>query len=95
MEQQQMPRYQCHKKVWALKIELVDHKPNPDHTGKTGASSYGAIIHPEDKRYPPFDVSPEYVCKHRPHDGGYYVVYDDGYESFSPANAFEAGYSAI
>ncbi|WP_072095023.1 hypothetical protein [Enterobacter cloacae] len=95
MEQQQMPRYQCHKKVWALKIELVDHKPNPDHTGKTGASSYGAIIHPVDKRYPSFDVSPDYVCKHRPQDGGYYVVYEDGYESFSPANAFEAGYSAI
>jgi hypothetical protein len=27
--------------------------------------------------------------------GGYYVVYEDGYDSFSPAAAFEAGYAAL
>lgn len=90
-----MPRYQCHKEVWALKIKQVDHKPNPDQTGKSGASSHGATIHPEDNRYPSFDVSPEYVNKHRPQNGGYYVVYEDGYESFSPATVFENGYTAI
>ncbi len=26
--------------------------------------------------------------------GGYYVVYEDGYKSFSPAGAFESGYTA-
>ena len=28
-----------------------------------------------------------------PHVGGYYVLYEDGYESFSPAKAFEEGYT--
>jgi len=27
--------------------------------------------------------------------GGYYVVYDDGYASWSPAAAFEAGYTKL
>lgn len=27
--------------------------------------------------------------------GGYYVVYEDGYESWSPAEAFEKGYTLI
>ncbi|MCK9988658.1 MAG: hypothetical protein AzoDbin1_05130 [Azoarcus sp.] len=27
--------------------------------------------------------------------GGYYVVYEDGYKSFSPAIAFESGYTRI
>ena len=27
--------------------------------------------------------------------GGYYVVYEDGYKSFSPAGAFESGYTPL
>ena len=27
--------------------------------------------------------------------GGYYVVYEDGYKSFSPAEAFESGYKRV
>ncbi|HAO9466039.1 TPA: hypothetical protein IRN16_002963 [Escherichia coli] len=95
MTEQEMPRYQCHKKVLALKIGSIEHKPNPDQSGKTGSSSYGAIIHPDDKKYAAFDVSAEYICKHRPMSGGYYVVYEDGYESYSPAEVFEAGYSKL
>ncbi len=37
----------------------------------------------------------EWLDKHNPEVGGYYVVYDDGYESFSPAKAFEEGYTRI
>ncbi|EPV7104225.1 hypothetical protein ACV9XY_000226 [Citrobacter freundii] len=95
MTEQEMPRYQCHKKVWALKIEHVRHNPNPDITGANGAASYGGIIYPEDKQYQPFDISAEYICKHRPMPGGYYVVYEDGYKSYSPAEAFESGYSPL
>ena len=95
MTEQEMPRYQCHKKVRALKIGSIEHKPNPDQSGKSGSSSYGAIIHPDDKKYAAFDVSAEYICKHRPMSGGYYVVYEDGYESYSPAEVFESGYSKL
>jgi hypothetical protein len=88
-----MPQYRCHKKVWALKIQDIEHKPNPDTTGKSGSASYGAIIHPEDASYAPFEVSAEYVMKHKPQPGGYYVVYEDGYKSYSPAEPFESGYT--
>lgn len=37
-------------------------------------------------------VSEEYMNKHEPYVGGYFVRYNDGYESFSPAEAFEGGY---
>ena len=36
-----------------------------------------------------------YVKKHNPQAGGYYVVYEDGYKSWSPAEAFESGYTKM
>ena len=80
-----MPRYQCHKKVWALKIKMFGVNTE-DGTG---------LITPEESRYAAFEVSAEYLEKHKPEPGGYYVVYDDGYKSYSPAEAFEAGYSLL
>lgn len=84
----EMPRYRCHKEVWALKIKSVENAPGHYLTR-------GKILTPEDSRYAPFEVSQEYVDKHAPVAGGYYVVYKDGYKSFSPAAAFEEGYTLI
>lgn len=78
-----MPRYQSHKKVWALKIKEI------------AMQAGGAKITPEENGYAPFDVPAEYVIKHDPKAGGYFVVYDDGYKSWSPAESFEAGYTLI
>lgn len=77
----EMPSYLCHKRVWALKIAEVE------------PHSLGAKITPAEEGYAPFSVDIAYVSKHVPEVGGYYVVYDDGYKSFSPAEAFEAGYT--
>lgn len=93
--QRALPRYQCHKQVCALKIEAIEPLPNPDTTGQSAASSYGAIITPVNAGYAPFEVTAEFVNRHNPQAGGYYVVYDDGYKSFSPAQAFEDGYNPI
>lgn len=54
-----------------------------------------AMITPEEDGYEPFEVSGEYLVKHKPTVGGYWVLYADGYQSFSPAQAFEEGYSRI
>ena len=81
----EMPKYKCFKEVWALKIE--DLCVNIDN-GKT-------MIIPEDSRYAPIEISEEYRLKHNPQIGGYYVVYKDGYKSFSPAKAFEEGYEKV
>ena len=59
-----MPRYRSHKQVWALKI--VDILPD-ESTG-------GAIIIPVEK-YGPVRVNADYMQKHDPQAGGYYVVY--------------------
>lgn len=53
------------------------------------------VITPEDSRFAPFKVSGDYQQKHAPQAGGYFVVYKDGYKSFSPAKAFEEGYELI
>lgn len=55
----------------------------------------GAYLVPEDERYANIQVDIEYLSKHKPVAGGYYVVYKDGYKSFSPAQAFEEGYVKI
>lgn len=80
----EMPRYQSHKKVWALKIAAV-----------AIMGDLSATITPADEGYAPFNVTSEYVQKNRPQPGGYFVVYDDGYQSFSPAGPFEKGYTRL
>ena len=83
----EMPKYVCHKKVWALKIAEI--------TEPTDATGTSRTIIPADEGYGPFVVDGAYMAKHKPEVGGYYVVYDDGYKSYSPAAAFESGYSLI
>lgn len=81
-----MPKYRSHKKVWALEIKKIEQ--NLDKGG-------GAIITPSDGEYLPFNVGKDYVEKHKPKVGGYYVKYKDGYVSWSPKEAFEKGYDKI
>ena len=79
----ELPKYNCHKQVWALKIKKIKALENGDDYEIT----------PEDEGYAPFHVGGEYIAKHKPMEGGYYVVYMDGYKSYSPAKAFESGYT--
>lgn len=89
-----MPAYTCHKEVWALKIkEIVS--VGLDHTSLLGGwetEDFGAVIVPEGM-FGPFTVSRDWLEKHQPKVGGYFVSYLDGYTSFSPGKAFEEGYS--
>lgn len=80
----QMPKYKCHKEVWALKIEQV----KADNIGRT-------FLHFADERYAPIEIANGWLMKHMPVPGGYYVQYQDGYASYSPAEAFESGYALI
>ena len=89
----QMPRYKCHKEVWALKIKAIFHDRDAATLDGNRESDGSATITPEEKGYAPFKVDANYVHKHKPEVGGYYVVYEDGYKSFSPAGAFESGYA--
>lgn len=84
--QREMPRYRCHKEVWALKISTVKPSPLPENY---------MILTFDESEYAPMHVDFDWYFKHKPSVGGYYVVYKDGYTSFSPAAAFEEGYRRI
>jgi hypothetical protein len=98
-----MPLYDCHKQVWALKIAAIEVvRPTIDQlqaildTKDTESDPIpGGIITPADHGFGAFFVSKEFMDKHNPQVGGYYVVYKDGYKSFSPAQAFEEGYTRV
>lgn len=79
-----MPRYVSHKKVWALKIK----------TALDGAE--GVSIEFEDACFAPrLFTYRELDGKPKPKTGWYMIQYDDGYLSFSPAQAFESGYTRL
>lgn len=84
MSETGLPLYRCHKVVSAMKVKAVV----PDGKG-------GAMLVPVRPDLPQVHVDPEYAKKHRPQPGGYFVAYDDRYQSFSPERAFEAGYRPI
>ncbi len=92
--QKEMPRYQCHKQVWALKIKAIEQVPD-DGQERCNAGGDWYLI-PEEAGYGRMMVGyDDYMLKHKPEVGGYYVVYADGYKSYSPAKAFEEGYSLV
>ena len=81
-----MQLYQSHKKVRAAQIVHIDHTRllldgGLDEDGK-------AIVKP-------IMVSLDFIEKHKPKSGDYLVQYEDGYQSVSPAAAFESGYTPI
>ena len=90
----EMPKYQSHKIVHALKIKSIEQ--DIDRAKRENRESDGgAYIVPEESGFAEFKVDYNYVKKHNPQVGGYYVVYEDGYKSWSPAEAFEKGYTKI
>jgi hypothetical protein len=89
----EMPQYRCHKNVWALKIKTIALDRDAAKADGDRETDGSAMITPEEAGYAPFRVDDDYVRKHNPQAGGYYVVYLDGYKSFSPAKVFEEGYT--
>lgn len=77
-----MPRYRSHKVVEAAKVVAID--------------SDALILDRLDGRDQfVMQVDADWRHRHMPHAGGYVVRYEDGYTSFSPAQAFEEGYARL
>lgn len=72
-----MKTFQCYKKVKADEIVKIDR-------GQTSR------IYLKDGDFADVDLA--WMEKHRPATGGYFVRYEDGYESYSPKDVFEQGY---
>lgn len=81
----EMPRYRSHKEVWALAIGAIEFAE--DGSAKV-AARYGDKI---------VETKPEFRGKFKgdENDLGYYVVYADGYDSWSPTKAFQDGYTLV
>ena len=84
--ERELPRYEIHKEVYALRIEGIT----------TNVLHGDAMIHPFEKEYASFRVSGEWLEKHSPKVGGYFV-YDilSRVSHYCPAKAFEEGHSLI
>lgn len=80
----EIPEYKSHKTVRAAKITSFRQNGEPDMPDLV-LGDIGAIV----------TLLPDWHAKHKPEIGGYYVLYADGYSSFSPAKAFEEGYTAV
>ena len=88
-EQKALPRWRSHKVVEGFKIARI---------GLDIAPGYGYTLHGYDvttKTEMQVFVAVGYCQQHKPKVGGYYVRYEDGYESFSPAAAFEGCYTPV
>jgi hypothetical protein len=81
--QSKLPRWQSHKVVNAAKITAVED----DGTMVLNASDNGRAIkvRPAERMF----------ARYRPVPGDYYVIYEDGYASISPAATFESGYHML
>lgn len=100
-----LPKFKCHKNVHAAKISniYIVHQQNGDDPAyrhlvleiemPQNPSINPNIMQELKKEY--ICVPKEYLERNNPKAGGYYVLYEDGYESYSPAKQFEDGYTMI
>ena len=84
-----MKTFKSHKLVEAVKIaQIINHPGSPAQ----GLAAECYIIGDDGAKH---DVDHLWLKKHQPDPGGYLVRYADGYQSYSPAAAFEQGYAAV
>ena len=83
-------RYKCHKEVEAAKVVLVQ-----EMIGQIGADLIREQPRGAIDQLLPIHVTKAYLAKHEPEPPGYWVRYADGYQSWSPVEVFEAGYTKI
>lgn len=83
-----LPRWKCHKVVRASKITQLERRQLDDEPPVF-------LVHVEDLDTP-IEVPQEYLTKRpTPAVGGYFVLYRDGYMSWSPASEFDDGYDRL
>ena len=86
-----LPRWKCHKEVWGDRIKEIRELGPNDELFSTEDSGLRWILDCGGR----ISVKRSLIGRGRPVVGDYYVRYEDGYESWSPAKAFEDGYTRI
>jgi hypothetical protein len=88
-------KWECHKTVEAFKITAVESMATLDGASRytmIGASGQGEVV---DLAWLDKHVPKSKPLHPRSFIGGYFVRYADGYTSWSPADAFEQGYTEL
>ncbi len=97
-----LPVWRSHKEVEAFQIARIHAQELGTANNTVAAPRYiGGRLVASKTEYVLSDESGEltaivgdgYIEKHEPFVGGYFVRYENGYESFSPAGTFEDGHS--
>lgn len=81
----EMPKYKCHKEIWALKIKRVE-------ISSASAEIYELIFESEDVQYAPREVPAKYIEEYNPQPGGYFII-ERGCASYSSGDVFEEDYT--
>ena len=82
-----MQRYKSQKEVWAGKIQGVHMAGDGDRVAERVTR-----IQVGGRQY---EVPADFSARGTPEIGDWLVQYDDGYISWSPAKAFEEGYTLV
>jgi hypothetical protein len=80
-----IPKYKCHKEVQAAEIHMI-------------SVGHDNVILTFDDCEPVTLALDDYlrmIARYQPKRGDFLVVYEDGYQAFSPRMAFLNGYSKI
>lgn len=85
----QLPVWRSHKIVAAARIRSIERSAAAGMHSRLELVDEGGVL------IRAISLPDEYMMKHEPHPGGYFVQYEDGYQSFSPAPAFEGGYTRV
>ena len=80
-----LPQWRCHKVVRAAKIASTQEMDDRWYVELVDIPGLEGIL----------SVAPTVFARGVPEQGDYLVVYDDSYISWSPAKAFEDGYSPL
>ena len=93
MVERELPKWKCHKEVWADEVITVrDHSNEYNNCPVENCAHIswelkgGGFVHIDKELQRRGGDNPV---------GGYFVVYADGYRSWSPKKAFEDGYTKL
>ncbi len=82
-----MQKYKCHKEVQAAEIHMISEGKEAGETILIFEDC--EAIHLEHYTYL------KMIARYQPKRGDFLVIYEDGYQAFSPRGAFLNGYSKI
>jgi hypothetical protein len=93
----ELATWKCHKIVKAGKITAFTVHHDLIYDRPSGSLAELVTLAVEDVNGVPclVDVAPFMFARGMPNLGDYIVIYEDGYKSWSPAQAFEEGYARI